>query len=60
MVEEEHREPESNGQEAETVVQELESLKKELEELKSKADANLAGWQRAQADFINLKRRTEQ
>jgi len=36
------------------------ALKKELAELKAKAEANLAGWQRAQADFINYKRRAEQ
>ena len=31
-----------------------------LAEAKAKAEANLAGWQRAQADFINYKRRSEQ
>ena len=35
-------------------------LKQILAEEKAKAEANLAGWQRAQADFINYKRRTEQ
>jgi molecular chaperone GrpE len=35
-------------------------LKKMLAEAKAKAEANLAGWQRAQADFINYKRRNEQ
>lgn len=39
---------------------EIEALKKQLVEAKAKADANLAGWQRAQADFINYKRRNEQ
>ena len=38
----------------------IESLKKALEEEKSKAVANLAGWQRAQADFVNYKRFVEQ
>ncbi len=33
---------------------------KTLAELKAKADANLAGWQRAQADFANFKKRSEQ
>ena len=37
-----------------------ETLKKSLAEEKSKAETNLAGWQRAQADFINYKRRSEQ
>ena len=36
------------------------ALKKALQEEKAKAEANLAGWQRAQADFINYKRRVEQ
>ncbi len=35
-------------------------LKKALEEEKAKAEANLAGWKRAQADFINYKRFVEQ
>ena len=33
---------------------------KELAELKAKVEANLAGWQRAQADFANYKKRSEQ
>src|SRR4030066_2533527 len=37
-----------------------EILKKALDEEKAKAEANLAGWQRAQADFVNYKRRSEQ
>jgi len=36
------------------------ALKQSLAEEKEKAAANLAGWQRAQADFINYKRRAEQ
>ena len=39
---------------------ELESLRSSLAEEQAKAEANLAGWQRAQADFINYKRRSEQ
>jgi molecular chaperone GrpE len=39
---------------------EIEELKKALAEEKSRSEANLAGWQRAQADFINYKRFTEQ
>ena len=35
-------------------------LEKQLAEEKVKAEANLAGWQRAQADFSNYKRRAEQ
>jgi molecular chaperone GrpE len=37
-----------------------EELKKALAEEKSKCEMNLARWQRAQADFINFKRYTEQ
>jgi molecular chaperone GrpE len=38
----------------------IETLKEKLAEAKAKAEANLAGWQRAQADFINYKKRSEQ
>jgi len=49
--------------EAESQVAEIEdvpTLKQALAEAKEKAEANLANWQRAQADFINYKRRMEQ
>jgi molecular chaperone GrpE len=39
---------------------EMEELQKELAEQKSKSEANLTGWQRAQADFVNYKRFAEQ
>ena len=38
---------------------EAETLKKQLAEKEAEAGVNLAGWQRAQADFINYKRRVE-
>jgi molecular chaperone GrpE len=38
----------------------VESLEEALAEAKAKAEANLAGWQRAQADFSNYKKRAEQ
>jgi len=41
-------------------IEDTEALKQALAEEKAKAEANLAGWQRAQADFINYKRRSEQ
>ncbi|MGD9118454.1 MAG: nucleotide exchange factor GrpE, partial [Dehalococcoidia bacterium] len=41
-------------------IEDVETLKKLLTEMQAKAEANLAGWQRAQADFINYKRRNEQ
>jgi len=40
--------------------EDIEKLKQALAEAKARAEANLAGWQRAQADFINYKRRVEQ
>ncbi len=40
--------------------EDLEKLKQALAEEKEKAESYLANWQRAQADFINYKRRSEQ
>jgi len=40
--------------------EDIAALKQALAEETAKVEANLAGWQRAQADFINYKRRTEQ
>jgi len=42
-----------------TEVEDVELLKQALSEAREKAEANLAGWQRTQADFINYKRRSE-
>lgn len=50
---------EESSQNAETP-KDIEELKASLEEEKAKAQSYLANWQRAQADFINFKRRTEQ
>lgn len=44
----------------EIAAENIESLKQALAEEKARAEANLAGWQRAQADFLNYKRRNEQ
>jgi molecular chaperone GrpE len=38
----------------------IEVLLKSLAEAKAQAEANMAGWQRAQADFVNYKRFVEQ
>ena len=57
------RPEEDQTNEAETEVTEAKdvaSLRQALGEAKAQAEANLANWQRAQADFINYKRRTEQ
>ncbi|UCD53807.1 MAG: nucleotide exchange factor GrpE [Dehalococcoidia bacterium] len=43
-----------------TEIEDIEALKQAFIEEKKKAEANLAGWQRAQADFINYRRRSEQ
>lgn len=43
-----------------SALDDVETLKKALAEEKERAETNLAGWQRAQADFINYKRRSEQ
>ena len=55
---EEDQVSEENPGVAET--EDVEALKQALAEEKTKAETNLAGWQRAQADFVNYKRRTEQ
>lgn len=47
------------GQEV-SKVEDIETLKKTLAEEREKAEGYLANWQRAQADFINYKRRSEQ
>ncbi|GAJ19100.1 unnamed protein product [marine sediment metagenome] len=41
-------------------VEDIKVLKQSLAEEKKKTEAYLANWQRAQADFINYKRRSEQ
>jgi len=41
-------------------VEDIDTLKSQLTEERAKAESYLANWQRAQADFINYKRRTEQ
>jgi len=53
----------ANGQERAVElreVEEVEALKKALAEEEAKAGKYLSNWQRAQADFVNFKRRTEQ
>jgi len=45
---------------AKVELEDVAALKQALAEEKARADSNLAGWQRAQADFINYKRRAEQ
>jgi len=61
MTEQDSEESQTSQVEPEVAgVEDIEALKQALAEEKAKAEANLAGWQRAQADFINYKRRSEQ
>jgi molecular chaperone GrpE len=63
MVSKEEPEEVENNQpelEAGATAEDIESLQKALEEAERKAAEYLASWQRAQADFINYKRRNEQ
>ncbi len=53
-------EAEAVAKEEVTEREDIEALKQALAEEKAKAETNLAGWQRAQADFVNYKRRSEQ
>lgn len=47
-------------QETAAEAEDIQSLREQIIEEKQKADNYLANWQRAQADFSNYKRRTEQ
>ena len=58
--EESEKKQDSAEAEAEVAKEDEEALKKALAEEKEKAEGYLANWQRAQADFINYKRRSEQ
>jgi len=60
MKQEEPNEGLTNEAPEVTEVEDVEALKQALAEEREKAETNLAGWQRAQADFINYKRRAEQ
>lgn len=52
--------PEEEKEEELPVEQDIESLTKALAEEKEKAEKYLANWQRAEADLINFKKRSEQ
>jgi len=61
MTEQDSEESQTSQVEPEVAeVEDVEALKKALTEEKEKAEGYLANWQRAQADFINYKRRSEQ
>ncbi len=60
MIQQEPEEEQTAKVEAGIGEEDIETLKKALAEEKAKAEGYLASWQRAQADFINYKRRSEQ
>ena len=61
MRQQEPEEGQTNNLEPEvTEVEDIEALKQSLAEERAKAEGYLANWQRAQADLINYKRRSEQ
>jgi molecular chaperone GrpE len=57
--EEKEEEIEPSPDEEKTATDELEELRNELEEVKAQATEYLDGWQRAQAEFANYKKRQE-
>ncbi len=60
MIQQEPEEGLTNEVEPKVSEEDIETLKQALAEEKEKAESYLANWQRAQADFINYKRRSEQ
>ena len=60
MIQQEPEEEQTTKVEAEVGEEDIEALKQSLAEERGKAEGYLANWQRAQADFINYKRRSEQ
>ncbi|MFC1860350.1 nucleotide exchange factor GrpE [Chloroflexota bacterium] len=60
MSQEEPEESQTSEVEPEMAEDNVEALKKSLTEEKEKAEGYLTNWQRAQADFINYKRRSGQ
>jgi len=52
--------PSDNPVEISGAEKELEALKKELAQAVAKSEENLAGWQRAQADLANYRKKVEQ
>jgi molecular chaperone GrpE len=59
-MEQEPEEDLTNEEKTETAeLEDIEALKQALAEEKARAEANLAGWQRAQADYVNYKRRSK-
>ena len=61
MMQRESEEGQNSGAEPEIAeLDDIEALKQALTKEKERAEDYLANWQRAQADFVNYKRRSEQ
>jgi len=60
MTEEESEKGQVSEVEPEVAEENIEAIKQALAEEKTRSEGYLANWQRAQADFINYKRRSEQ
>ena len=60
MIQQEPEEEQTSEVAAEVDEENIETLKQVLAEEREKAKDYLANWQRAQADFVNYKRRSEQ
>ena len=60
MMPRESEEPTNEVEQELAEIEDMETLKQALAGEKQKAESYLANWQRAQADFVNYKRRTEQ
>lgn len=60
MGQDESEDGQSSAVEPEMAEEDIKALKQSLTEEKTRAEDYLANWQRAQADFVNYKRRSEQ
>lgn len=60
MIQQDSEDLNSKAEQEVAEVKDIEALKQSRDEEKAKAEGYLANWQRAQADFINYKRRSEQ
>lgn len=52
--------PKDSQSDESPAVDDIETLKSELSKAQAMAETNLAGWQRAQADYTNYRKRAEQ
>ncbi len=59
-IEEENNVAYEEGDDEQGVKEKIDKLRKKLKECAEEKQKNLAGWQRAQADFVNYRRRQEE